>query len=112
MKVERFTDTTSETVEGVPGVTVRWVIGEKDAAPNFAMRVFDVEPGASTPYHTHPWEHEVYILEGAGVVNTASGEKPFEKGHIAYVAPDEEHQFVNKGEDVLRFICVIPHVNA
>jgi hypothetical protein len=32
MKIEHFTDVPAETVEGVPGVTVRWVISEKHGA--------------------------------------------------------------------------------
>ena len=29
--------------EGASGLTVRWVISEKDGAPNFSMRVFEVD---------------------------------------------------------------------
>ena len=30
-------------------------------------------------------------------------------GAAIYVPPDEPHGYRNTGEDVLRFICVIPH---
>jgi len=43
---------------------VRWLISRPEGAPNFAMRLFEVQPGGSTPLHDHPWEHEVYMLEG------------------------------------------------
>ena len=112
MKVQHYTETTSQPAEGIPGVSVRWVINKEDEAPNFAMRVFDVQPGATTPYHTHPWEHEVFVLEGEGVVKSADGERPLQREFVIYVAPNEEHQFVNKGDGVLRFICLIPHVDA
>ena len=49
MKVQHLTETASQPAEGIPGVSVRWVIGKEDEAPNFAMRVFDVQPGAATP---------------------------------------------------------------
>ena len=52
------------TVEGADKVTVRWVISEADGAPNFAMRILEVEPGGHSPLHTHEFEHEVFILEG------------------------------------------------
>jgi quercetin dioxygenase-like cupin family protein len=110
MKVESFTDTPAEVYSGVEGVSIRWVIGKKDDAPNFAMRVIDVEPGCHTPYHTHDWEHEVFVLAGEGIVRGANdSEARIAEGMIAYVAPNEEHGFYNTGDGVLRFICVIPH---
>jgi quercetin dioxygenase-like cupin family protein len=109
MRVQHYTRTLAEPAEGIPGVSVRWVINKQDGAPNFAMRIFDVQPGAASPYHQHPWEHEVFILEGKGVVKGESTEAPFEAGYVVYVRPDEFHQFVNQGTGVLRFICLIPH---
>ena len=97
-----------EPAAEAPGVTVRWVISEKDGAPNFAMRVFDVEPGASSPFHTHDWEHEVFILAGKGHVRDKDGETPFQEGDVVFVAPEEKHQFVNDGDSALCFICVVP----
>lgn len=110
MKIEHYSQTASEPIQGLEGVTVRWVVNQDDGAPNFAMRVFDVQPGQSTPYHTHPWEHEVFVLAGEGMVKTADGEVPIGPEHVVYVAPDEAHQFQNRGHGVLRFICLIPHV--
>jgi len=110
MKVQHYECTAAEPAEDIPGLSVRWVISEEDGAPNFAMRVFDVASGAASPFHQHPWEHEVFILQGKGAVKGATGETPFEAGYVVYVKPDEQHQFVNKGDDILRFICLIPHL--
>ena len=108
MKIEHFTDTVAEAVEGVPGVTVRWVVGEKDGAPNFAMRVFEVEPGHSTPYHKHAWEHEVFVLAGEGVVRREQGTVPIGSGSVVFVPGMEMHQFSSRDDTALRFICVVP----
>ena len=99
---------TPEPASEAPGVTVRRVISEKDGAPNFTMRVFDVEPGASSPFHTHSWEHEVFILAGQGRLRSKDGETPFREGDVVFVAPEEKHQFINSGDTDLRFICVVP----
>ena len=96
-----------ETKEAV-GVTVRWLIAKEDGASNFAMRLFEVEPGGSTPLHTHPAEHEVFILEGEGAVWREGKEVPFRPGTAIFVSPGEKHCFRNKGEGVLRFLCMIP----
>ncbi len=90
------------------GVAIRWVISRRDGAPNFAMRVIEVEPGHATPFHGHWNEHEVYVLEGKGTVKSAEGDRPVVPGDVVYVAPDEEHQFVNAGEETFKFICVVP----
>jgi quercetin dioxygenase-like cupin family protein len=96
------------TTEGAKGVTVRWLIAKEDGAQNFAMRLFEVESGGSTPLHTHPAEHEVFILEGEGAVWREEKEVPFRPGTAIFVPPGEKHCFKHKGEGVLRFLCMIP----
>jgi quercetin dioxygenase-like cupin family protein len=93
----------------VPGVALRTVISAQDGAPHFAMRVLEVEPGASTPFHAHAHEHEVFILEGQAKVKSADGERALQPNDVVFVAGEEEHCFVNTGPQVLRFICCIPH---
>lgn len=106
MKVCNYID--AEPVTELPGVVKREVITGDDGAPRFCMRVFEVEPGSSTPSHSHWWEHEVFVLSGKGVVVSGEGETPIAEGSVVFVAPDEHHCFVNKGDETLRFICVIP----
>jgi quercetin dioxygenase-like cupin family protein len=108
MRIRHWTDVPAQQAEGIEGVTVRWVINEDDGAPHFAMRIFDVEPGRSTPYHNHWWEHEVYVLAGEGVAVQESGETFIAPGSVILVEGDEMHCFRNTGEEVLRFICLIP----
>ena len=92
----------------VPGVALHTVISADDA-PNFALRVIEVEVGASTPLHTHDWEHEVFVLSGSGKVRGEEGERKLAPIDAVYVAPGEEHCFSNTGDDVFRFVCCIPH---
>jgi quercetin dioxygenase-like cupin family protein len=106
MKVSNYVDT--KPTEEIPGVFKREVITAKDGAPNFCMRVFEVKPGSSTPNHSHPWEHEVFILAGQGVVVGKQGEIPLGTGNVVFIAPDEQHCFRNTGRQTLRFICLIP----
>ena len=108
MKIKHWTDVPAQQAEGLDGVTVRWVIGKPDGAPHFAMRVFEVQPGCSSPYHNHWWEHEVFVLDGQGVAVSDAGETPVSAGTVVLVEGNEMHQFRNAGEDVLRFICLIP----
>ena len=102
VELEHFPDPQSK------GAGIRWLISQADGAPNFAMRVFEVEPGAASPFHTHAWEHEAFILAGNGHLRAVDGETPFQEGDVVFVAPEEKHQFVNDGDSALRFICVVP----
>ena len=109
MIISSYLDT--KPVQELPGVVKREVICADKGTPNFCMRVFDVEPGSSTPSHEHPWEHEVFILSGRGVVVGEQGETQIAKDSVVFVLPNEHHCFVNNSSEVLRFICVIPLVN-
>jgi len=65
MKVRHYLD--AKPVQELPGVVKREVITAADGAPHFCMRVFEVEPGSSSPSHSHPWEHEIFILSCRGI---------------------------------------------
>ena len=99
----------TKAVQEMPGVKKREVACADKGAPNFCMRVFDLDPKAATPYHQHSWEHEVYVLAGNGVAVSEKGETPVQKDSVVFVPPDEMHCFRNTGKEALRFICVIPH---
>jgi quercetin dioxygenase-like cupin family protein len=111
MKVRASHEVENKKVEmpGASGCNVRWLIGESDGAPNFAMREFEVGVGGFTPRHSHPYEHEIYVLAGQGVVLEDSREIPLRPGDVILVRPDEIHQFRNTGETALRFLCLIPN---
>lgn len=96
-------------MQGAEGCSVRWLVGEKEGAPNFAMRQFEVTRGGHTPRHTHPYEHEVFVLEGEGVVLEGDVAHPLKAGDVVYVRPDEVHQFRNTGAGSLKFLCLVPN---
>jgi tRNA-Thr(GGU) m(6)t(6)A37 methyltransferase TsaA len=108
MQLKHALDVSTEPMAGTPGVTLRWLWGVPDGALNFALRLIEVEPGAATPYHSHAHEHEVYLLTGQALLRGASEAHRLVPGDTALVLPYEEHQFVNTGLDVLRFLCGIP----
>lgn len=97
------------TMEGARDCRVRWLIGEKDHAPNFAMREFEVAPGGHTPKHFHDYEHEVYVLAGNGTIIDGDKELPLNAGDVVFVEPNDVHQFRNTGSEPMRFLCLIPN---
>jgi quercetin dioxygenase-like cupin family protein len=111
MIVKKYDEVANEKVEmeGVKNTSIRWLIGKDSPAPNFYLRQLELEPGGHTPFHTHEWEHEIYVVEGQGRINTSGDQSiPLEQGSFALVMPGEEHQFENTGDSTFKFLCVIP----
>jgi quercetin dioxygenase-like cupin family protein len=108
MNIKHAYEVSAEPVEGLPGVTVRWLWAAKDGVPTFALRLFEVQPGASTFYHTHDHEHEVFVLSGQGILRGKNGDHSLDSNDTIFVPGNEEHQFLNTGKSVLRFLCAIP----
>ena len=111
MKIGNYRDVELEKVnmEGAEGASIRWLISAKDGAPNFATRLFEIAPGGHTPFHSHFWEHENFILEGEGALVTEDGDKPFSKGDFIYIPSNYKHSYKNTGNTVMKFLCMIPN---
>jgi quercetin dioxygenase-like cupin family protein len=110
MKIEKSSNVPKKVVEaeGAKDVEIRWLISKDDGAENIAMRMFELKPGGHTPLHTHPHEHEVFIVEGEGVFVFEGNEHRFRAEDIIFVPPNKKHQFRNAGSSVLRLLCIIP----
>lgn len=109
MKVKTAEAVECKTVEvpGAVGAKIRLLIHQADGAGNFYMRQFDIAPGGCTPRHEHPWEHEVFVLDGAGTAVSTDGDKVLAAGTCVFVPPGESHQF-RAGEKGLKMLCIIP----
>ncbi len=108
MIIKHYTDVKAEQM--AEGFTKRVVIGESEGAPHFIMRVFDVEPGFTSPFHEHYWEHEIFVIKGeAAIRNGREEEIPIREGDAIYIPPFEKHCMVNRSNDIFRFICLIPN---
>jgi quercetin dioxygenase-like cupin family protein len=110
MKVDHISQVPAQEMDmpGAEKVKIQWLVGERDNPPNFYMRRFEVEAGGCSPKHSHDYEHEVYVLDGEGLVWSENGEKSLGPGSVVLVRPGEEHQFRNTGEGPLCFLCMVP----
>lgn len=110
MKIEKSSNIAKLPVEvqGAKDTEIRWLISKEDGAENFALRMFELQPGGFTPLHTHAHEHEVFVIEGRGVFVYQGRQHPFGAEYVMFVPPNEEHQFKNTGDSVLRMLCIIP----
>ena len=95
-------------MDGVKDATMAVMIGRADNAPNFAIRQFEVAPGGNTPRHSHDYEHEVYVVSGAGTVFLDGADRAVRSGDVVFIPAAEEHQFRAATDEPLRFLCVVP----
>jgi len=111
MKIFHYRDVEAKDAEeGASKLKVRWLITKDMGAENFAMRFFEMDPEGYSPFHSHAWEHEVFILEGEGIVVGGGEERKFRTGDVIFVPPNEKHQFKNTGETTVKFLCLIPYM--
>ena len=110
MKIEKSSNIAKVAVkeEGARDVDIRWLISKDDGAENFAMRMFEIKPGGYTPLHKHRHEHEVFVIEGEGLLVYEGKEYQFNRDYVIFVPGNKEHRFKNTGNSLLRLLCLIP----
>jgi quercetin dioxygenase-like cupin family protein len=96
-------------MDGVEGTYIQWIYSKKEGTPDFSMRRFTIKPKGKIPLHDHPWEHEIYILEGSGKIFTEDEEVDVKPGNALYVPVNEPHGYENDGDYDLVFLCLIPN---
>lgn len=92
----------------VKHVAGRVLIGKEDGAPSFCMRMFEMGKGGNTPKHCHDWEHEVFVHSGKGEVFIEDKWHPLSAGSAVFIPANVEHQFRNRSDGSLVFLCMIP----
>lgn len=91
------------------GNKIYWMLTSEIGAENFELRYVEIPPGGKSSYGHHPHEHEVFVVAGEGRIRLADGEKKLRPGLAVFVAPDEEHQWINASSvEPFGFVCVVP----
>jgi quercetin dioxygenase-like cupin family protein len=92
-----------------PGTSIRWLIDDDhDGAPVYALRMIEVGVGGHTPRHSHPFEHENFVVEGHGRVWLNGSWQSLQPGDIVFVPGGMEHTYENTGNETFKFLCGIP----
>ena len=92
-----------------PGGVAAKLISLEDHPTTCTMTYSVIEPGKTSAHHIHPWEHEVYILEGSGVVVCDGQEYPVREGDGIFIQGNVGHFTLNnRASGVIRRIEVNP----
>lgn len=86
----------------VPGVEVRHL----RRGEGVELKVIDVGPQSSTPFHAHAHAHDAVIVAGNGTVRLEDEEHMLGPGDVLSIAPKEPHAILGRGPDALRFVCL------
>jgi quercetin dioxygenase-like cupin family protein len=82
----------------------RWdAVGEVDGAVHTGFGVCDLGPGGSLPTHVHSFEESVYVVDGAGVLDTADGSYRLVAGDYALLPVGVPHRWRNVGDAPVRW---------
>lgn len=105
-------DVEMTAVDTGEGMSKSVLIGP-DVGPNFAMRRFELAPGAQVPKHTNEVEHEQYVLAGeytVGLIEDGEeNEYTVSEGDALLIPAGVVHWYRNEGETPGAFICVVPN---
>ena len=108
MHVEHYRDIPLLPVEGTgqatPGLTTRRIL--PPAAAEATMDICEINAGASSAFHTHPWEHQVFVVAGQGAVTDGQSPIQFSAGDVVVIPADQPHQFINVGDSNVVFVCL------
>ena len=107
--IRRSDDIEYEEVGAADGMRKGVLIDESRGAPNFAIRRFELDPGAEVPEHTNEVEHEQYVLSGEYVVGIDDEEYTVSEGDSLLIPAGVVHWYRNESDDPGAFICVVPN---
>jgi len=94
---------------GFSGMQARFLLTADDGCPRYALRLMEIAPGGCCSFHRHKEEHEMFFVEGTGVLRTdGENEINIRAGDALFLLPCESHQIRNTGTGVLKMICTVP----
>ncbi len=107
--VRRGDDVDYDPVDAADGMRKGVLVDESDGAPQFAMRRFTLDAGATVPEHTNAVEHEQYVLAGEYTVGIGDDEYTVSAGDALLIPAGVPHWYRNDGGDDAAFICCVPN---
>jgi len=108
MKLKNYKEVELKEEKSAKGTGIRWLLSDRDGETEMAMRVIEIAPGGQTPDHSHPWEHQVFVLKGRGRVSAEGETRSFGPGAAIFIGPGEHHTFHNDSDAAMEFVCMIP----
>ena len=85
------------------------LVGIDDNPPTCTMTYSEIQDGKTSAHHIHPWEHEIYIIAGAGTLVCDGKEYSVKEGDALFIPGEVDHYTLNNGgQGLLRRIEINP----
>ena len=85
------------------------LISMDDNPPTCTLSYSEIAPGQTSAHHIHPWEHEIYIIEGSGNLVCDGKEYPIKEGDAIFIQGEVDHYTINNtGAGLIRRIEINP----
>lgn len=68
------------------------------------LHICEMQAGGFTPMHKHPEEHQMFILEGNGVIFDGKELNHFHAGDAVFIESNELHLIKNNTKNPLHFL--------
>jgi quercetin dioxygenase-like cupin family protein len=94
-------------MHGPTAGSIRLLVDPKNSGESAGMctLIQTLDRGAAVPMHRHDKaEHELYFLDGNGVVSVLGADLPAERGTVVYVPKGTNHAISNVGDGSLSFL--------
>ena len=109
MVIKKISDVPFTNLPGYDRVKKQIVLGPEDGSDEIVLRYFSIEPGGTSPHHSHNFPHLVKIEAGIGTVTDETGsEHKMQTGDYVYIKSNDAHLFRNTGSEPFDFICIVP----
>ena len=83
--------------------------GKPEEATHFMLRRFEIQPGGFIGVHSHPEEHQIFVIKGPIIlIDGDENETQVNSEEFIYEPPFELHGYKNPNKFSVSFICGIP----
>lgn len=103
MKVIRGADL---PVKQEMGTAVRILMKPEDGLANLSITMVDIEPGRTTPEHSHDTDQVVYVLEGELLMSSGGVQERVAAGDLICIPAGEVHQHRSGSRDTLKQLAI------
>jgi quercetin dioxygenase-like cupin family protein len=89
--------------------TFKQVLIGQEEGPNFAMRLFTIEPQGEMPLHKNSVEHEQYVVQGRAQIGIGEKSYTVETGDVVFIPANVPHYYRTIGDEAFKFLCMVPN---
>jgi quercetin dioxygenase-like cupin family protein len=96
---------------GSQKTTIQW-FRKPEESTHFMLRRFEIAPNGFIGVHSHPEEHQIFVLKGPLLlIDDQGNETQVETEEFIYEPPNEPHGYKNPNKFTVSFLCGIPKLS-